>query len=110
MAKRRNRLSHSPPNAPVHDSQGDIRHSHHRRRRDRTIHSHHEPYYCPEECAMKMNPSGIISGCLIIFSAVFLVTVLVPRYRETFEPSVIFRARTPLEEEGRRIFIQNGCS
>ncbi len=57
-----------------------------------------------------MNPTGIISGCMLIFAAVFLITVLLPRYRETFEPSDIFRDRTPLEEEGRKIFIQNGCS
>ncbi len=59
---------------------------------------------------MRMTPAGIISGCLIIFSAVFFISVLVPRYRETFEPSVIYRARTPREEAGRKLFIQNGCS
>jgi cbb3-type cytochrome c oxidase subunit II len=57
-----------------------------------------------------MNLAGIISGCLVIFAAVFLMTVIVPRYRETFEPSGIFRARSPLEAAGRKIFIQNGCS
>ncbi len=59
---------------------------------------------------MRMTPSFIVGGCLILFASVFLVAVVLPGLTLTEKPSEIFRPRTPLEEEGRRIYIQNGCS
>lgn len=59
---------------------------------------------------MRMTPSFIVGGCLILFASVFLVAVMLPGLTLTEKPSEIFRPRTPLEEEGRRIYIQNGCS
>lgn len=59
---------------------------------------------------MRMTPSFIVGGCLILFASVFLVAVVLPGLTVTETPSEIFRARTSLEEEGRRIYIQNGCS
>lgn len=59
---------------------------------------------------MRMTPSFIVGGCLILFAAVFLVAVVLPGLTITETPSEIFRARSALEEEGRQIYIQNGCS
>jgi cbb3-type cytochrome c oxidase subunit II len=59
---------------------------------------------------MKMTPTLIIIGSLIIFASVFFVAVLLPWYTYGDRPSGIFRPRTSLEEEGRRVYIQNGCS
>jgi len=59
---------------------------------------------------MRMTPALIIIGCLIIFGAVLFIAVLLPGYTQSDLPSDIFRMRNPLEEQGRRIFIQNGCS
>jgi cbb3-type cytochrome c oxidase subunit II len=59
---------------------------------------------------MRMTPSIIISGFLIFFGVVYLVSVLLPGFTQSDRPSDIFRERTPLEQEGRKIYIQNGCS
>ncbi len=59
---------------------------------------------------MRMTPSFILGGCLILFASVFFVAVVLPALTMTEAPSEIFRARSALEEEGRRIYIQNGCS
>jgi len=57
-----------------------------------------------------MTPSFIVGGCLILFASVFFVAVVLPGLTMTEAPSEIFRARSALEEEGRRIYVQNGCS
>jgi len=59
---------------------------------------------------MRMTPGFIVGGSLVIFICVFFVAVMLPGITATDSPSEIFRPRTPLEEEGRRIYIQNGCS
>src|SRR4030042_1246149 len=59
---------------------------------------------------MRMTPSLIICGCLIIFGAVIFVSVLLPSVTQSEKPSDTFRTRTSLEGEGRKIFIENGCS
>ncbi len=59
---------------------------------------------------MRMTPTIIVSGCLIIFSVVFFVAVFLPGFTQSDRPSDIFRPRTPLEEQGRDIYIRNGCS
>ena len=59
---------------------------------------------------MRMTSAIIICGCLIIFSVAFFVAVLLPGFTQGDRPSEIFRPRTDLEEQGRKIYIQNGCS
>jgi cbb3-type cytochrome c oxidase subunit II len=59
---------------------------------------------------MKVTPKLLIGGCLIIFTSVFFISVFLPAVTMSDRPSDIFRERTPLEVEGRKIFIQNGCS
>jgi len=59
---------------------------------------------------MRMTPGFIVGGSLAIFLCVFFVAVLLPGITAKDTPSEIFRPRTPLEEEGRKIYIQNGCS
>jgi cbb3-type cytochrome c oxidase subunit II len=59
---------------------------------------------------MRMTPTILIGGCLIIFGAVFFVAVFLPGYTQGNLPSEILRPRTQLEELGRKVYIQNGCS
>ncbi len=59
---------------------------------------------------MRMNLSLLIIGGLIVFAAVLTISVLLPWGTITDRPSQIFRARSPLEEEGRKIYISNGCT
>lgn len=59
---------------------------------------------------MRMTPSFIVGGSLVIFASVFSIAVLLPGITITQRPSEIFRPRTALEEEGRSVYIQNGCS
>ncbi len=47
---------------------------------------------------------------MIIFASVFFVAVVLPGLTVTETPSEIFRPRTSLEEQGRLLYIQNGCS
>ncbi len=59
---------------------------------------------------MKMTPLVVIAGCLLIFSAVLFVSMLLPWHTISEAPSDIFRARTELESQGRRIYANNGCT
>jgi cbb3-type cytochrome c oxidase subunit II len=59
---------------------------------------------------MKMTPRLLIAGSLIIFTAVFFIAVFLPGVTITDRPSDTFRKRTTLEEAGRTVYIQNGCS
>ena len=59
---------------------------------------------------MRMTLSLIICGCLVLFGAVLFIAVFLPGYTQSDRPSEIHRARTPLETEGRKVFLQNGCS
>jgi cytochrome c oxidase cbb3-type subunit 2 len=59
---------------------------------------------------MKMTPLSIICSSLIIFGAVLFIAVILPWKTMSEAPSAIFRPRTPLEEEGRLIYIDNGCT
>jgi len=58
---------------------------------------------------MKMTPAVVLSGSVIIFAAVLFVAVVLPWTTISEEPSDIYRPRTPSEEMGRKIYIQNGC-
>ena len=59
---------------------------------------------------MKMTPFLIIIGSLILFGAVLTVAIILPWSTMSDQPSEIFRPRTAAEEEGRKIYIQNGCT
>jgi cbb3-type cytochrome c oxidase subunit II len=57
-----------------------------------------------------MTPGLLVGGCLIIFASVFFVAVFLPGVTQSDRPSEAFRPLTPLEAQGRQIYIQNGCS
>jgi cbb3-type cytochrome c oxidase subunit II len=58
---------------------------------------------------MEMTPSATILGSTLVFMAVVVVVVFFPWYEDRLEPSDIYRNRTELEDQGRAIFIANGC-
>jgi cytochrome c oxidase cbb3-type subunit II len=57
-----------------------------------------------------MSLTLLIVGGLIVFAAVLAISVLLPWGTSSETPSIIFRPRTTLEEEGRKIYIANGCT
>ena len=59
---------------------------------------------------MRMTLRLIIFGGLIIFSSILFVAVILPWATISEKPSGIFRPRTALEEEGRKVYIANGCT
>ncbi len=59
---------------------------------------------------MKMTPSLIIFGGAAIFAAVLLIVVILPWTTISEQPSDIFRPRTELEERGRVVYVENGCT
>lgn len=58
---------------------------------------------------MKMSPRLVVGGSLIIFTSVLFIAVILPWLTIPEKPSEIFRPRTPLEDEGRLIYVNNGC-
>ena len=58
---------------------------------------------------MKMTPTIVIVGGLILFFPVLLIHVILPWMTITEKPSDIFRPRTALENEGRNVYVDNGC-
>lgn len=59
---------------------------------------------------MRMTLSIIVFGSIIIFASVLFVAIILPWSTMSDRPSEIFRSRTALEEQGRNIYIQNGCT
>jgi len=59
---------------------------------------------------MRMIPSVIIFGLLFIFICIVIVVLILPAYFRVIEPSEIMRERTQFEEEGRKIYMENGCT
>ncbi len=59
---------------------------------------------------MKMTPAAIILGGLLVFTPVLFMHVILPWITISEQGSEIFRPRTPLEEEGRSIYVNNGCT
>jgi len=59
---------------------------------------------------MNMNLRLLLGGSLMIFAAILCVAVILPWATMTEQPSDIHRPRTPAEEEGRKIYIANGCT
>ncbi|MBW2367728.1 MAG: cbb3-type cytochrome c oxidase subunit II [Deltaproteobacteria bacterium] len=58
---------------------------------------------------MKMSPSSVVIGSLLILAAVVFVVVVLPYATRSEAPSEIFRVRTETEETGRALYIANGC-
>jgi len=58
---------------------------------------------------MKMTPRLVIGGGLTIFASVLFIAVILPWLTIPEKPSEIYRPRTALEEEGRKIYVNNGC-
>ncbi len=59
---------------------------------------------------MKMTLNLLIYGSLMIFASVLAIAVILPWATMSDKASEIFRERTALEEEGRKIYIANGCT
>ncbi|HXZ38709.1 MAG TPA: cbb3-type cytochrome c oxidase subunit II [Thermodesulfobacteriota bacterium] len=59
---------------------------------------------------MNMNLRLLLGGSLIIFAAILCVAVILPWATSIEKPSDIHRPRTSLEEEGRKVYIANGCT
>ena len=59
---------------------------------------------------MKMTPTAVVIGSLLILAAVVAVVVVLP-YAHTHgtAPSDTFRVRQQAEQDGRAIYIANGC-
>jgi len=59
---------------------------------------------------MKMTPAVIILGSILILAAVVVVVVLLPYYHTNkTQPSEILGSRSNLEDQGRKLYIANGC-
>jgi len=58
---------------------------------------------------MTMTPKALVLGSLGILAAVVFVMVIWPYATRDMTPSDIFRSRTPPEQQGRVIYIANGC-
>lgn len=59
---------------------------------------------------MRMTLKLLIFGGMIIFTSVLTVAVLIAWITDPYKPSQTHRSRTVLEEEGRKIYISNGCT
>lgn len=59
---------------------------------------------------MRVNLSLLIGGGLIVFTAVLLISVIVPWVTIKETPSEIFRPRSETESAGRALYIANGCT
>ncbi|MDH3356971.1 MAG: cbb3-type cytochrome c oxidase subunit II [Desulfobacteraceae bacterium] len=59
--------------------------------------------------SQKMTPKAVVIGSLLILAAVTFVVVLWPYANRDMTPSEIFRPRTAEEEEGRSVYLANGC-
>ena len=58
---------------------------------------------------MKMTPSNLVVGMLLIFAAVVFVVVLLPYFTYVEKGSEIFRERSAAEAAGRKLYMANGC-
>lgn len=59
---------------------------------------------------MKMNPWVVVIGSMVIFAATFGVSGVMPWIVMSDKPSDIWRARTRLEDYGRKVYVRNGCT
>lgn len=58
---------------------------------------------------MKMSPRSVVTGSLLILAAVVLIAVVLPYVTRDEAPSEILRKRSAIENEGRSLYIANGC-
>ena len=59
---------------------------------------------------MRMTPAVLVLGGLLVFAPVLFMHVVLPWMTMSEQGSDIFRPRTELEEEGRSIYVNNGCT
>ncbi|MEN6442116.1 MAG: cbb3-type cytochrome c oxidase subunit II [Syntrophobacter sp.] len=59
---------------------------------------------------MRMTPTVLILGGLIVLAPVTFVHFVLPWITISEQGSEIFRPRTPMEDEGREIYVNNGCT
>ena len=59
---------------------------------------------------MKMTPAVLVFGGLLVFAPVIFIHIGLPWLTISEQGSDIFRHRTPLEETGRDIYVNNGCT
>jgi cbb3-type cytochrome c oxidase subunit II len=59
---------------------------------------------------MKMSPAIIVVGSALLFAATFFISGVMPWVTQNEQPSDIYRERTPVEEQGRRVYVNNGCT
>lgn len=59
---------------------------------------------------MRMTPGLLVIGGLVVFWVAFTPVVLVPTYVIPDQGSEIWRERTSPEEEGRRMYMSEGCT
>jgi cbb3-type cytochrome c oxidase subunit II len=52
----------------------------------------------------------LIIGSLLVFAAVVTIAIIIPGLTITDKPSDIYRDRTPLENQGRALYVANGCT
>jgi cbb3-type cytochrome c oxidase subunit II len=58
---------------------------------------------------LKMTPMVVILGGIFILAVIVFTVVYWPWATKVEQPSDIFRFRTSLEDEGRKLYIANGC-
>ena len=59
--------------------------------------------------SLRMTPNTVVAGSLAILAAVVFVVVFWPYASRDDRPSEIFRPRSSVEDQGRAIYIANGC-
>ena len=59
---------------------------------------------------MKMSPFTILFGGFVIFASVLFIAVILPWKTISQQPSDIYRERTEIEDAGRKIYVDNGCT
>jgi len=58
---------------------------------------------------MKMTPTTLIGGSLLVLAAVVFVVVYMPYTTADERPSELFRTRSGTEAMGRAVYMANGC-
>ena len=58
---------------------------------------------------MEMTPRVAAIGSLLAFTVIVFAVVIVPTVEDDLKPSEAYRPRTDIENEGRAIYIANGC-
>ena len=59
---------------------------------------------------MRMSLDVVLAGSLLVFAAVVSVVVILPGLTISDKPSADYRPRTEIENDGRDIYVANGCT